>query len=199
VRIRGKGKYREARLSCTFDPHNKGLLIGSGEQEISSIIIDGYNLIGTFHRDLEAQRNRLIDLLIDYRKRKGHTVVVVFDGWKEGSGGEHHSVRGGVRIIYSGLGEKADMVIKRLISSEDREWVVVTSDRDIAAHAWAKGSIPVSSEVFLPVIEGKRRSGDEGQYIEGADDEEESPVQRKGSPRKLSRKERALRRAVEKL
>jgi predicted RNA-binding protein with PIN domain len=139
----------------------------------------------------------LIDLLVAYRKRKGHTVVVVFDGWKEGSGVEHHSVRGGVRIIYSGLGEKADTVIKRLISSEDREWVVVTSDRDIAAHAWAMGSVPVPSEAFLPVIEGKRHSGDEG--LAETDDEEESQVRRKGSPRKLSRKERALRRAVEKL
>jgi uncharacterized protein len=123
--------------------------------------------------------------------------VVVFDGWKEGSGNESYSVRGGVKIIYSGLGEKADAVIKRLISSEDREWVVVTSDRDIAAHAWARGSVPVPSGAFLPVIEPKRHSGGEG--IEGTDEEEESQARRKGSPRKLSRKERALRRVVEKL
>jgi uncharacterized protein len=125
--------------------------------------------------------------------------VVVFDGWKGGSGVQSHFLKGGVRIIYSRLGENADAVIKRIVSSEDRQWIVVTSDREIASYAWANGCIPVSSEVFLPIIEGQKGSGGERQAIEGADDEEEPSEQRKGSPRKLSRKEKALRRAIAKL
>ena len=125
--------------------------------------------------------------------------MVVFDGWKGGSGVQSHSVKGGVRIIYSSLGENADAVIKRIVSSEDRQWIIVTSDREIASYAWAHGCIPVPSEVFLPIIEGQKDSRGEVHAIEGGEDEEEPSEQRKGSPRRLSRREKALRRAVAKL
>ena len=125
--------------------------------------------------------------------------MVVFDGWKGGRGVQSHSVRGGVRIIYSRLAENADTVIKRIISSEDRQWIVVTSDREITSYAWTHGCIPVSSEVFLPIIEGQKGTRGEAQAIEDGDDEEELSEQRKGSSRRLSRKEKALRRAVAKL
>jgi len=84
--------------------------------------------------------------------------------------------------------------MKRIISSERREWIVVTSDRDIAQHAWASGSIPVPSEVFLRAIERKADPfpGDEGE-------EDYGEPQRKGNPWKLSKKEKALKRALSKL
>ena len=80
------------------------------------VIIDGYNLIGTSHRNLEKQRETLIDALIEYKKRKGHDITVVFDGWKTGESHESRYVTGGVRVIYSRVGEKADSVIKRIIT-----------------------------------------------------------------------------------
>ena len=103
---------------------------------------------------------------------------------------------GGVRVIYSKLGEKADSVIKRMISSDKREWIVVTSDRDIADHAWRCGSVVVSSEEFQNVLEkpGRIDSGD-FEFLE----EEDYEPEKKGSPRKLSKKEKAKRRAISKL
>ncbi len=164
---------------------------------ISSIIIDGYNLIGIYHKDLENQRKMLIDSLIEYSKKKGHDITVVFDGWKTGEAQENHSVIGGIKVIYSRIAEKADSVIKRIISSERREWIVATSDRDIVNHAWSSGSIPVSSGDFLKAIErGIPSYFDEEEY-EGSD--EYSKPQRKGNPRRLSKKEKAIRRALSKL
>ncbi len=134
--------------------------------------------------------------MAEYRKVKGHDITVVFDGWKSGGSEENQSVVGGVRVVYSRLGEKADSVIKRIISSDKRQWVVVTSDRDIADHAWACGSIALSSWEFLMVIEKSKKviSGDfdfleEGKY----------ELSKKGSPRKLSKKEKAKKRALSKL
>ena len=136
----------------------------------------------------------LIASLIEYRKGRGHDITVVFDGWKTGEARESQSVTGGIRVIYSRIGEKADSVIKRIVSSERRECIVVTSDRDIADHTWASGSIPVPSEDFLRATERKAAS------FFGEEDEEDYPeFQRKGSSRKLSRKEKALRRALSKL
>ncbi len=137
----------------------------------------------------------LIDYLIEYRKKKGHDITVVFDGWKTGEGKEDHSVISGIKIIYSRIGEKADSVIKRIISSERREWIVVTSDRDIANHAWTSGSIPVSTEDFLDALERKEPS----YFGEEELEEEYIEPQRKGSPRKPSKKEKAIRRALSKL
>ena len=164
---------------------------------ISSIIIDGYNLIGIQHKDLEKQRNKLIESLIEYHKKKGHALIVVFDGWKTGGSQENHSVIGGIKVIYSRMGEKADSVIKRIISSERRGWIVVTSDRDIAARAWASGSVPISSEDFINAIskiQTEEKNMYEEEYVE-----EYVQTGRKGSPRMLSKKEKAIRNILHKL
>lgn len=169
---------------------------------IPSIIIDGYNLIGIHHRDLEGERDRLINLLMGYRKRKGHRIVVVFDGWKGGSRTEETVVKGGVRIIYSRLGEKADAVIKRIIATDRQEWIVVSSDREVAAFAWSTGSVPVSSGEFSSLLETKGLETNVSVLVSGKEmdeDNEEAQGCRKGNPRKVSKKERAIRRALCKL
>ena len=128
---------------------------------------------------------------------------MVFDGWKGGGGAESVSIRGGVKIIYSRLGEKADSVIKRIVSTERRQWIVVSSDREIASHAWSNGSIPVPSEEFLSVIgaagAGRLHSRADASVSEKHEDEGELHECRKGNPHTPSRKERALKRAIGKL
>jgi uncharacterized protein len=103
-------------------------------------------------------------------------------------------VIGGIKLIYSRLAEKADDVIKRIISSEKKEYIVVTSDREIADHAWASGSIPVPSDEFLRSFERGGYSSDNEES-----DEEYFEQPRKGNPRQLSKKEKALRKALSKL
>jgi predicted RNA-binding protein with PIN domain len=137
----------------------------------------------------------LIDSLIEYRRRKGHDITLVFDGWKTGEGKENCMVTGGIKVIYSKIGENADSVIKRIISADRREWIVITGDRDISHHAWAVGSIPVSTEDFLKAVERKELSDPP---YEEYDREYISPV-RKGNPRKQSKKEKAIMRVLKKL
>ncbi len=169
-----------------------------GEGTISFLVIDGYNLIGIQHADLRKQRERLIESLIGYGKRKGHDITVVFDGWKTGEGKESRSVTGGITVIYTRIGENADSVIKRIVASVKREWLVVTSDRDIASFVWASDSIPVPADAFLTALEKKGFpcsdfSGEE------MSEEEYCEHQRKGNPRQPSKKEKAIMRALRKL
>jgi predicted RNA-binding protein with PIN domain len=170
------------------------LNILKGRPAISLIIIDGYNLIGVHHADLEKQREALINSLIEYRKRKNHDITVVFDGWKTGEARESRYVTGGIRIIYSRIGEKADSVIKRMISSGGKEWIVVTSDREIADHAWSSGSVPVPADAFLEAAGRKTPA-----FLPEDDEEDYPEPRRKGNPRKPSKKEKALKRALSKL
>jgi predicted RNA-binding protein with PIN domain len=166
------------------------------EDAIAFLIIDGYNLIGISHDNLKKEREELIESLILYRKRKGHEITLVFDGWKTGEGSEAKNVIGRIRVIYSRIGEKADSVIKRIISSEKHQWIVVTSDRDIIHHAWSSGAIPITSEQFLPLLEKTHIHP-----FEEYEDEEEEYMQprQKGNPRKLSKKQKSVLRALKKL
>lgn len=139
----------------------------------------------------------MIESLIEYRNKKKHNITVVFDGWKTGGAQENQSIIGGIKVIYSRLGEKADSVIKRIISSERAGWVVVTSDRDIAAHAWSSGSVPICSEDFLSII--KKEQPEENVLYEQDIEEEYVELSRKGNPKKLSKKEKAIRQTLNKL
>jgi len=79
------------------------------------LIIDGYNLIGIHHRDLDARRKALIRMLIDYRRIRGHSITLVFDGHGGFSARESIKSEGGIRVIYSRISRKADDVIKEII------------------------------------------------------------------------------------
>lgn len=168
------------------------------EDIISALIIDGYNLIGISHRDLGAARERLVNRLIQYSREKSHNITLVFDGWK-GGGYESSVTSGGVRIVYSGLGEKADSVIKRIIASRKIQWIVISSDREIADFAWSNDAVPVGAGDFLDIL--GRTSQASGDKDAGESDEDDGyPAKnRKGSAYRPSRKEKAIRRALDKL
>ncbi|MBI5632694.1 MAG: NYN domain-containing protein [Nitrospirae bacterium] len=180
---------------------------------ISSIIIDGYNLIGTQHRDLQKQREGLIRQLIAYRKLRGHDITIVFDGWKSGSHNQEQTITGGIRIIYSRLGDKADEVIKTMIGQVRKEWIVITSDREIMDHAWKNHSVPVPSDQFLRLLEQSIHRNlpqpllsKEGSMLSGHDTkcdyeplEDDEDMPQKGNPRQPSKKEKALMRVLKKL
>ena len=173
---------------------------------------------------MEKAREDLIDLMIQYKLIKAHDITIVFDGYKGGQGNESKAVRGGVAVIYSKLAEKADEVIKRIITKDRKEWIVVTSDRDIANHAWAVNSIPVPSDAFIrivsreaaargnhPSVSPLSKGGSEGgsgyeTYISGETAEWKDSGEYyndvsagKGNPYKPSKREKSVRRALSKL
>jgi predicted RNA-binding protein with PIN domain len=163
---------------------------------VASIVIDGYNVIGVLRGDLEAERGRFVEALAAYRRRTGHEVTVVFDGWKDGPGRESRSVVGGVSVVYSGLGERADRVVTRIAGDMRGECIVVSSDREVEREAWAAGAVPVGSDDFLRALErGEAREED----VFDDEDDEEKALSRKGRSRQLSKKQKAVARAVGKL
>ena len=176
------------------------------------IIIDGYNMIrqSDFLRDaerisLEAGRHLLVKTLAKYNRGKRHTVTVVFDGWMEGSFREEHLDEGGIHVVYSRRGERADEVIKRMCRlAVGSELVVVSSDREVAMHAERSGGVSLSS----PEFEGKLMDGrdepplhDDDQFEgdEGDRRDVSLTTRKKGPARKLSKRKRKTARAVRKL
>jgi predicted RNA-binding protein with PIN domain len=147
---------------------------------------------------MEKARDTLLDAVIEYRKVKDHDITVVFDGYKNGMATQQLSFRDNVKVIFTRLGERADDVIKKTVTQERREWIVVTADRDIADHAWAAGSVAVASERFMDIITRARRiNTDEVREVE--QDDEDERHERKGNPFRPSKKEKTLRRILGKL
>lgn len=173
------------------------------------IIVDGYNLIrqsDTFRQSerkkLEEGRNALIRSLSGYRKLRGHRITVVFDGWEGGSPVEERDLVGGVEIIYSRLGEKADEVIKRLLAKGDEEILVVTSDREIATFAIRRGKSAIASAAFderLERGEAGSSAADAPGEEDGGDDDDRPGMKRKGPARRLSKQQRAALARIRKL
>jgi len=169
---------------------------------VAWLIIDGYNVIGIQHGDVEAEREHFVHELSEYRKVRGHEITVVFDGWKDGEGKQTESHYGGIRVIYTPIGEKADTLIKRLVDGS-KQFIVVSSDREVQNHAWNNGGVPVDSEDFRYYM-GRAMAGTTAEpYYDDEDDEDDEYAmhygRKKGNPKKMSKKEKALRWAQEKL
>ena len=121
----------------------------------------------------------------------------MFDGWKTGSHREEHSVTGGIRIIYSRLGDKADDVIRKMIVQDRKEWIVITSDREISRHAWSAGAVPVPSDLFRKRLEqsGSHKSG----CCCGNPEDDDDDMPKKGNAQQPSKKDKTLSRILRKL
>jgi predicted RNA-binding protein with PIN domain len=173
------------------------------------IIVDGYNLIRqsdlfrhSERRSLEQGRNALIRSLSAYRKLRGHRLTVVFDGWEGGSPAEERDLAGGVEIIYSRLGEKADEVIKRLIEECGQECLVVTSDREVALFATRRGRAAIAARDFDALLEKSAAgSAAAGIAVAGCEEEEAGKPggKKKGPSRRISKRQRTALASFRKL
>jgi len=154
------------------------------------IVIDGYNLIGSesgLSGALEHKRNWLIKQLVRYQEIKKFNLTVVFDGWRSGQPREAAERVGGIAVVYSRLGEKADAVIVRNARVQSSGAVIVTSDREIRSAVEKLGAVTVSAAEFNQIL----RSLD-GSYCSDDDDDDESDFRtaKKGNANRLSKSER---------
>lgn len=101
------------------------------------IVIDGYNVLKLVHSTKhvhETIRLQFLKQLADYGKRKGHSIMLVFDGGPyDMSTSERH---GQATVVYAGYRETADDYIKRYLDEHrSKELLLVTHDRDLVNHA----------------------------------------------------------------
>ncbi len=101
------------------------------------ILIDGYNVLKLVHSAKEislAARAAFAKQLAAYGKRKGHTIVLVFDGGPYNMSTSER--QGQVTTVYVGYRETADDYIKRFIHDHPRrQLLLVTHDRELVNYA----------------------------------------------------------------
>lgn len=118
------------------------------------LIIDGYNIIGAWDelerlkmRDMGLARNRLIEMLIEYKAYTGNRVIVVFDALYV-RGVESRSLMTDVEIIYTKEDETADECIERLVKSVKNvknKVYVATSDYLEQRTIFGRGALRISA------------------------------------------------------
>jgi predicted RNA-binding protein with PIN domain len=168
------------------------------------ILVDGYNLIRQSdllrryeRHSLEAGRLALMSKLSDYKRKKGHRITVVFDGWKSGSAEEGRDRHGNIEIIYSRQGERADDVIKRITDQTAEETIVVSSDREIASYATRQGKTALSSPEFETIM--NKAISPSADRIYEPEVREVLKRKKKGPARRLPRTKRQAQTKIRKL
>ena len=167
---------------------------------MAHILIDGYNLIGTAHGNLEEARKELIDHLQKYSQSKLHDITLVFDGWKSGNKDQTKTRAAHVTVIYSRLGETADVVIRKMLTPDNKPWIVVSSDREIYDYAARKDFAAITSDEFEDKL-CRALHDNSGSIPDMQDNDDDYPSTAgfKGNPRKLSRRDKKKQQALKKL
>jgi hypothetical protein len=170
------------------------------------IAVDGYNFIKQSPElrkleqiDLEKAREGLVEKLAQYKRVKGHSITVVFDGWQEGRLAGHRERSRGIEVVFSRLGEKADDVLKRLAEDKKEGILLVTSDLGISHFAEKKGAKVIAASDFGEKMEMARFY-----VLKGAPEEDRLPDRpvapdKKGPSRRLSKNQRKALAAAKKL
>ena len=164
-------------------------------------LIDSYNII---RRDpelrsreaesLEAGRRALVHLLVRAHRAPRDEFTVVFDGARV-SGGAPSAGR--IRVIFSRPPLTADDELMRLARQWRSGGIVVSSDRRIQDAARRAGSPALTAEQFLEALEFHADPPTGGKDLNTTDAE---PVRdKRGNPRRLSKKARRARRALGRL
>jgi uncharacterized protein len=124
-------------------------------------LIDGHNLIPKVGLRLDAPNDELelVEILQDFARIKRQQVEVYFDGAPIGHAGSHKF--GTVHVHFIRQGQTADNAIRlRLINmaKDSKNWVVVSSDREVQGAARARHVQFVSAEEFVKTLRDAHNS-----------------------------------------
>ena len=169
------------------------------------LIVDGYNLIRQSRQldaldrmDLQLGREALLEQLVAYKRLRGHTITVVFDGTNAPVGVQHRDRVQDIVVHFSRQGELADTVIKRMAAREREKALVVSSDNDVVQYARRQGAATIDA----PTFEEKLMLAS---YMDiKGDTEEASPgwtptTRKKGPRRRLTKRQRKNEKKLAKL
>jgi predicted RNA-binding protein with PIN domain len=162
-------------------------------------LVDGYNVIGADpalagakERGMPAARSALLQRIREAEHRCGDPFTVVFDG--DVAPGPTAST-GRIEVRFSRPPRTADDVIMELVRQLGAGAIVVTSDNKIQNAARRAGAAAVASERFLAALDGLAAAGES----EDDEDEDDGRSSKRGNPHRVSKDERAVRRALRRL
>ena len=133
----------------------------------SYLVIDGYNIINAWDDlkhiaidDLDAAREKLINIIIEYAEFSGQKAIVVFDAYNVKNSMEKVEKRKYITVVYTREHQTADSYIEKLMTSLSKYDVVKVATNDYAEQQiiLGKGASRLSArELKLDVEEAKTK------------------------------------------
>lgn len=131
------------------------------------LLVDGYNIIFAWDElkllakeNLDLARNRLINILCNYRGFRQCNLILVFDAYKVK--GNHREIEevGGINIVYTKEAETADMYIEKVAHELGRKnrVRVATSDSVEQIIIMGSGGIRVSASEFYDEVKAVEKA-----------------------------------------
>lgn len=131
------------------------------------LLVDGYNIIFAWDElkllakeKLDLARNRLINILCNYRGFRQCNLILVFDAYKVK--GNHREIEevGGINVVYTKEAETADMYIEKVAHELGRKnrVRVATSDSVEQIIIMGSGGIRVSASEFYDEVKAVEKA-----------------------------------------
>ena len=131
-----------------------------GEKEY--FLVDGYNIIFAWEdlkelasENIEAARNKLMDIMCNYQGYKGFTLILVYDAYKvKGNPGEIFQYNN-IHVVYTKEAETADQYIEKTVHEIGRKYnvTVATSDGLEQVIILGQGAQRMSAQGLLEDVE----------------------------------------------
>lgn len=127
------------------------------EREETYILIDAYNVIFSWKElsdiaevNIQAARDRLIEIISHYKSAVDMQIIVVFDAYKVENHKREVIKYQNISIVYTKQAETADQYIEKTVSDMAKKYkvIVVTSDATEQIIIQSKGCILISSREF---------------------------------------------------
>lgn len=122
------------------------------------LLVDGYNIIFAWDElkslssgNLQAARDRLMDILSNYAGYTHENVILVFDAYKVNGGRERVSKYNNITVVYTREAETADLYIEKAAHelSKKHRVTVATSDGIEQVIIFGAGAVRLSADNFL--------------------------------------------------
>jgi uncharacterized protein len=134
---------------------------------LNILLVDGYNMIGAWGNlrelkdtDFEEARNRLIEMMAEYKAAMDYRVIIVFDAYLS-QGVEQVYVQHGIEVIYTRKNETADERIEKLTNELKGRKIqihVATSDMAEQSVVFGQGALRKSArelEIEVKLVQQK--------------------------------------------
>ena len=132
------------------------------ERMTEYLLVDGYNIIHAWEDlkelskiNIEAARNKLMDIMCNYQGFKKCVLILVFDAYKVDGYELEIQKYHNIHVVYTKQAETADMYIEKVVHEIGRKYNVrvATSDRVEQVVTLGQGGTLVSAREFLEEVE----------------------------------------------
>ena len=152
---------REELKPAAADPYDDYEFKPAAKKE-EYMVVDGYNIIFAWQElkelakdNMDAARDKLVDLLSNYQGYTGMEIMLVFDAYRSAGRGRQMDYAG-LHVIYTAENETADMYIERFATKYGKKHnvIVATNDMPVRDIAWGSSCMRMSAGELERLVRG---------------------------------------------